>query len=206
MKYQEKLNEAEQLETQGKNFEAAKIFEEIGTKCLRESGKERREAPKIIARSIARYLLANNQAKAKDLAYQVMFMKDEHPFLSLQIESAISSKTHIIRAYEVSKLPTKIDSSYSVLNDIPRNRKVLKYESEVTIKNLWELNPFGQYVKKYDLVDQKYSNPQDLVNYILATKTGIWIIAAEDTSNKQFVIVISVTFNKNPVEVVHLKA
>ena len=205
MKYQEEIKKAEELESQGKDLEAAKIFEDIGTKCLREKGIERKEAPRIIGKSIARYLLANNKAKARDLAFQVIFMKEEHPFLSLQIETAISSKTNVTRAFEVTKLPKDIDESYTLLNGIPQNRKVMRNDSEVTIKSLWELTTFGVYEKKHDLIGQKYPQPNDLVNFILSTRTGVTIVGAEDITGKKFMIVVAVTFNDNPVQVVNLK-
>ncbi|NHJ46503.1 MAG: hypothetical protein FK733_01830 [Asgard group archaeon] len=206
MKYQEELKQAEELETQGKNLEAAKMFEDIGTKCLREEGAERQEAPRIIAKSIARYLLAGNNVKAQDLAYQVLFMKDEHPFLSLQIESAIASKTNIVRAYLVDKLPKTIDDDYKILKNIPQNRKVMKLNQEVTIKQMWELTIFGKYKQRFDLIGQSYPNPKGLINFLLSTKTGIHIIGAETSSGKAVLIVLAVTANLNPVEVVNIKS
>lgn len=205
MKYQEELKKAEELESQGKNIEAAKIFEEIGTKCLREEGLERQEAPRIIAKSIARYLLAGNTTKAQDLAYQVLFMKDEHPFLSLQVESAIASKANIVRAYLVNSIPKTIDDNYEILVKIPQNRAVLKLSQEVTIKNMWELTIFGEYKPKYDLIGQTYPNPKGLINFLLSTKTGINIIAGELTSGQKLMIILAVTNNLNPIEVVKIK-
>ena len=94
---------------------SAKIYEDVGTKSLREEGIERKAAPKIIGKSIARYLLAGKTAQAQDLAYQVIFMKEEDPFLSLQIETAISSKRNVIRGFLVSKYPAKIDENNKTL-------------------------------------------------------------------------------------------
>jgi hypothetical protein len=205
MKYQEELKQAEELESQGKNIEAAKMFEDIGTKCLREEGIERQEAPRIIAKSIARYLLAGNTTKAQDLAFQVLFMKDEHPFLSLQIESAIASKTNIVRAYLVDKLPEKIDDKYDVLLKIPQNRKVMKLEQGVLIKQMWELDIFGNYKPRYDLIGQSYPNPKNMINFLLSTKTGINIIGAETNAGKKIIIVMAVTNNLNPVEIMNIK-
>lgn len=205
MKYQEEIKKAEELESQGKNIEAAKIFEEIGTKCLREDGIERQEAPRIIAKSIARYLLAGNTTKAQDLAYQVLFMKDEHPFLSLQIESAIASKANIVRAYVVNSIPKVLNDDYEIFMKIPQNRAIMKLNQEVTIKNMWELTIFGDYKPKYDLIGQNYPNPKGLVNFLLSTKTGINIIAGELSSGQKIMIILAVTNNLNPLEVVKIK-
>jgi hypothetical protein len=205
MKYQEELKKAEELESQGKNIEAAKMLEDIGTKCLREEGIERQEAPRIIAKSIARYLLAGNTTKAQDLAFQVLFMKDEHPFLALQVESAIASKTNIVRAYLVKSIPKTINEDYDVLTKIPQNRSVMKFNQSVTIKNMWELTIFGDYKPKYDLIGQSYPNPKGLVNFLLSTKTGINIIGAELASGQKLMILLAVTDNLNPIEVVKIK-
>ena len=73
MNYQEKLEKAQNFVSEGKHLQAAKIFEEVGTKNLREGGDaEKKVAPKIIGKSIARYMLAGNITKAQDLAFQVM--------------------------------------------------------------------------------------------------------------------------------------
>ncbi|MHA1441461.1 MAG: hypothetical protein ACTSPK_06270 [Candidatus Heimdallarchaeota archaeon] len=200
MKYQDELKKAEELVTQGKNLEAAKIYEDIGTKSLREGGtEEKAAAPKIIAKSIARYLLAGNSVKAKDLAYQVLFMKDEDPFLSLQIETAISSKKYLMRLFYLNKIPKKITSDLDVLNGIPENNKVLKINSEVTIKNMWESTIFGDFENKYDLLDQK------LINYIQATRTGVTVLAVEALTGEKFLAVLASTFNEDPLEVIEPK-
>ncbi len=206
MKYQDELKKAEELVTQGKNLEAAKIYEDIGTKSLREGGtEEKAAAPKIMAKSIARYLLAGNSIKAKDLAYQVLFMKDEDPFLSLQIETAISSKKYLMRLFYLDKIPKKITSDLDVLNGIPENNKVLKINSEVTIKNMWESTIFGDFENKYDLLDQKYPNPTELINYIQATRTGVTILAVEALTGEKFLAVLASTFNEDPLEVIEPK-
>ncbi|MHA1221592.1 MAG: hypothetical protein ACTSQB_07650, partial [Candidatus Heimdallarchaeota archaeon] len=176
MKYQEEITKAEDLISQGKNLDAAKIYENIGTKCMREEGLEREAAPGIIAKSIARYLLAGKTSNAQDLAFQVLFMKDEHPFLSLQVETAISSKKSLVRGYLVNKIPKEINDNYEVLKEIPQNRKIMRINNEVTIKHTWELTVFGKYKKKYDLIGQTYSSPKEMINFIMATKTGINII------------------------------
>ena len=75
MKYQAELEKAQNFVSEGKHLKAAKIFEEVGTKSLREGGDaDKKAAPKIIAKSIARYMLAGNISKAQDLAFQVIFM------------------------------------------------------------------------------------------------------------------------------------
>jgi hypothetical protein len=206
MKYQDELKQAEELVTQGKNLEAAKIYEDIGTKSLREGGtEEKAAAPKIIAKSIARYLLAGNSVKAKDLAYQVIFMKDEDPFLSLQIETAISSKKYLMRLFYLDKIPKQLTSDLDVLNSIPENNKILKINSEVTIKDMWESTLFGDFEKKFDLIDQKYANTTELVNYIQSTRTGVTVLAAEALSGEKFLAVIAATFNEDPLEVIEPK-
>ncbi len=204
MKYQEQLDKADELVSQGKNFEAAKIYEDIGIKCLREDSAEREAAPAIIAKSIARYMLSEKITQAQDLAYQVIFMKDEHPFLSLQIETAISTKTNMIRGYIVNKIPTELTHDYEVLKQIPQNRKVMKINSELTIKQMWELTIFDQFQKRFDLIGQKYPSAKDMVNFIMATKTGINIVGADTASGQKVMIVIANTFNDDPVEVVKL--
>jgi len=206
MKYQDELKQAEELVTQGKNLEAAKIYEDIGTKSLREGGtEEKAAAPKIIAKSIARYLLAGNSVKAKDLAYQVIFMKDEDPFLSLQIETAISSKKYLMRLFYLDKIPKQLTCDLDVLNSIPENNKILKINSEVTIKDMWESTLFGDFEKKFDLIDQKYANTTELVNYIQSTRTGVTVLAAEALSGEKFLAVIAATFNEDPLEVIEPK-
>ncbi|NHJ86359.1 MAG: hypothetical protein FK734_12925 [Asgard group archaeon] len=205
MKYQTDLEKAQELENQGNHIQAAKILEDIGTKCMREEGEERSVAPKIIARSIARYLLAGENARAQDLAYQVLFMKEEDPFLSLQVESAISVKRNIIRAFVVSKIPTKLEKEQEIFNGIPQNRKILKMNTKVTIKNQWEYTVFGEYKPKFDLISQEYQNPQEMINFILATQTGISIIGAESASGEKIMIILAVTFNDDPVEIITIK-
>ncbi|MHA1504200.1 MAG: hypothetical protein ACTSPT_03305 [Candidatus Heimdallarchaeota archaeon] len=175
MKYQDELKKAEELVTQGKNLEAAKIYEDIGTKSLREGGN------------------------------QVLFMKDEDPFLSLQIETAISSKKYLMRLFYLNKIPKKITSDLDVLNGIPENNKVLKINSEVTIKNMWESTIFGDFESKYDLLDQKYPNPTELINYIQATRTGVTVLAVEALTGEKFLAVLASTFNEDPLEVIEPK-
>jgi hypothetical protein len=204
MKYKEQLDKAEKLEAEGKNVEAAKIYEDVGTKSLREEGVERKAAPKIMGKSIARYLLAGNITKAQDLAFQVLFMKDEDPFLSLQIESAISSKTNIIRGFIVSKIPANMDDKNKTLLEIPQNRKVMKIDKEITVKKIWEQTTYGEYKEKFDLVDQKYPNPREMINFILSTKTGITIVGGETTDGQKILVLIAVTFNEDPLEVINL--
>ena len=199
------LEQAEKMEREENHLEAAKIYEKIGTKILREGGDERKEAPKIIAKSIARYILANNLIKAQDLAFQVLMIKDEDPFLSMQIESAISGKNQLVRGFIVDKIPKEIDDNFEILTKIPQNRKILKINNEVTIKQLWEGTVFGDFKKKYDLLEQKYSNPKEMINFILSTKTGVNIIGAETASGQKFIVLIAITFNKDPVEVVEIK-
>ncbi len=206
MKYKEQLDKAEKLEAEGKHLEAAKIYEDVGTKSLREEGIERKAAPKIIGKSIARYLLAGNIAQAQDLAYQVIFMKEEDPFLSLQIETAISTKTNIIRGFLVSKFPTKMEKNNKTLLEVPQNRKIMKIEKEITVKKLWEQTEFGQYKEKYDLIDQKYPTPKEMINFILSTKTGINIVGGETTDGQKILVLIAVTFNEDPMEVIDLKS
>lgn len=206
MDYQDQLADAQKLENEGKNIEAAKIYENIGTKLLREGNEEeKKEASRIIAKSIARYLLADNTSKAQDLAYQVLFMKDSDPFLSLQIESAISPKNQLIRGYIVKTIPKDLDEKHEIFTKIPQNRKIMKISNEVAIKSLWEGTIFGSYVRKYDLVDQKFPNPKNMINFILSTKTGVSIVGAETTNGEKMVILIAATFNKDPVEVLHPK-
>lgn len=205
MKYKEQLDKAEQLEVQGKNVEAAKIYEDIGTKSLREEGEERKAAPKIIAKSIARYMLAGKIAQAQDLAFQVLFMKDEDPFLSLQIETAISSKTNVVRGFLVKKFPTKMDDNNKTLLEIPQNRKVMKIEKEIIIKKMWEQTIYGEYKEKFDLLNQKYPNPKEMINFILSTKTGINIVGGETLDGQKILVLIAVTFNDDPIEVIDLK-
>ena len=206
MKYQAELEKAQNFITEGKHLEAAKIFEEVGTKSLREGGdEEKKAAPKIIANSIARYLLAGNIVKAQDLAFQVIFMKDSDPFLSLQIETAISTKNEMIRAFIVKNIPKELTSDLDILEQIPQNNKVLKITSEVTIKKMWERTISGTIKQKFDLNDQKFPNTKDMINFILSTKTGIIIIGAETASGEKLLILIAVTFNQDPVEVVNLK-
>ncbi len=203
MKYQAELDKAQNFVSEGKHLKAAKIFEEIGTKSLREGGDaEKKAAPKIIAKSIARYMLAGNISKAQDLAFQVIFMKESDPFLSLQIEAAISTKKELIRAFIVKKIPKEITEEYEALTQIPQNRKVLKITSEVTIKNMWEWTNFGTIEKKYDLIDQKYSSPKEMFNFILATKTGVNLVGAEAVSGEKLLVLFAVTFNQDPVEVI----
>ncbi|NHJ31969.1 MAG: hypothetical protein FK732_03815 [Asgard group archaeon] len=206
MKYQEQLDKAEQFESQGKNLEAAKIYEDIGTKSLREEGEVRKAAPKIIGKSIARYMLAGKIAQAQDLAFQVLFMKDEDPFLSLQIETAVSSKTDIIRGFIVSKIPVKMDNENKTLQGIPQNRKVMKIEKEVTIKKMWEQTIYGEYNEKFDLIDQKYPNPKEMINFIISTKTGVTVVGGETLDGQKILVLIAVTFNDDPIEVIDLKA
>ncbi|MCE7744422.1 MAG: hypothetical protein GPJ52_04735 [Candidatus Heimdallarchaeota archaeon] len=205
MKYKEQLDKAEQLEAQGKNVEAAKIYENIGTKSLREEGEERKAAPKIIAKSIARYILAGKITQAQDLAFQVLFMKDEDPFLSLQIETAISSKTNVVRGFLIKKFPTKMDDNNKTLLEIPQNRKVMKIEKEVTIKKMWEQTIYGEYKEKFDLLDQKYPNPKEMINFILSTKTGINIVGGETLDGQKILVLIAATYNDDPIEVIDLK-
>ncbi len=205
MKYKEQLEIAEQLEAQGKNVEAAKIYENIGTKSLREEGEERRAAPKIIAKSIARYMLAGKITQAQDLAFQVLFMKEEDPFLSLQIETAISSKTNVVRGFLVKKFPAKMDDDNKTLLEIPQNRKVMKIEKEITIKKMWEQTIYGEYKEKFDLLNQKYLNPKEMINFILSTKTGINIVGGETLDGQKILVLIATTFNDDPIEVIDLK-
>jgi len=206
MKYKEQLGKAEKFEEQGNHLEAAKIYEDVGTKSLREEGVERRAAPKIIGKSIARYLLAGKTAQAQDLAYQVIFMKDEDPFLSLQIETAISSRTNIIRGFIVNKLPAKMDENNKTLLEIPQNRKIMKIEKEITITKLWEQTEFGRYKEKFDLINQKYPNPKEMINFILSTKTGINIVGGETADGQKILVLIAITFNEDPMEVIDLKS
>ena len=206
MKYQAELKKAEELIEQGKNLEAAKIYEDIGTKSLREGGTdEKAAAAKIIAKSIARYLLAGNSVKAKDLAYQVLFMKDDDPFLSLQIETAISSKKYLMRLFYLDKIPKKLTSDLDVLNRIPENNKIMKISSEVTVKDMWESTIFGDFDKKYDLIDQKYANPMEMINFIQSTRTGVTVLAAEAVTGEKFLAVLATTFNEDPLEVIEPK-
>jgi len=206
MKYQAELKKAEELIEQGKNLEAAKIYEDIGTKSLREGGTdEKAAAPKIIAKSIARYLLAGNSVKAKDLAYQVLFMKDDDPFLSLQIETAISSKKYLMRLFYLDKIPKKLTSDLDVLNRIPENNKIMKISSEVTVKDMWESTIFGDFDKKYDLIDQKYANPMEMINFIQSTRTGVTVLAVEAVTGEKFLAVLATTFNEDPLEVIEPK-
>ena len=201
MKFQAQLDKAQQLVTEGKHLEAAKIFEEVGTKSLREGGEEEKKAaPKIIANSIARYMLAGNITKAQDLAFQVIFMKDKDPFLSLQIETAISTKKELIRAFIVSKIPTEITDDYDALEQIPQNSKIMKMTGEVTIKKMWERTIYGTLKQKFDLNDQKYSNPKEMINFILSTRTGITVIGADVASGEKLLILLAVTYNEDPVE------
>ncbi|HUU76727.1 MAG TPA: hypothetical protein VMX55_00175 [candidate division Zixibacteria bacterium] len=206
MSYKTELEKAEKLEGEGKHLEAAKLYEDIGTKILREGGEhEKKEAPRIIAKSIARYMLADNIVKAQDLAFQTLIMKDEDPFLSLQIEAAISAKKQLVRAYIVDKIPKEINEDYEVLSKIPQNRKVMKMNSEITVKKTWEGTIFGDFKNKYDLIEQKYSNPKEMINFILSTKTGVFIIGAETASGQKIVVLVAVTFNKDPIEVLEIK-
>lgn len=206
MKYKEQLEKAEQFEAQGKNVEAAKIYEDIGTKSLREEGDERRAAPKIIAKSIARYMLAGKITQAQDLAFQVLFMKEEDPFLSLQIETAISSKTNVVRGFLVKKFPAKMDDDNKTLQEIPQNRKVMKIEKEITIMKMWEQTIYGEYKEKFDLLNQKYPNPKEMINFILSTKTGINIVGGETLDGLKILVLIAATFNDDLIEVIDLKS
>ena len=206
MKYQAQLDKAQQIVTEGKHLEAAKIFEEVGTKSLREGGdEEKKAAPKIIANSIARYMLAGNVTKAQDLAFQVIFMKEKDPFLSLQIETAISTKKELIRAFIVKKIPTEITDDYDALEQIPQNNKIMKMAGEVTIKKMWERTIYGTLKQKFDLNDQKYSSTKEMINFILSTRTGITVIGAEVASGEKLLILLAVTYNDDPVEVVSSK-
>ena len=206
MSYKAELEIAQQLVSEGKNLEAAKKFEDIGTKLLREgSEQEKKEAPKIIAKSIARYMLADNLIKAQDLAFQVIFMKDEDPFLSLQVESAISAKNQLVRAYIIDKFPNEITADYDVLNGIPQNRKVMSLNKETTVKHLWEGTVYGKYKQRFDIIGQTFTNPKELINYLQSTKTGIWVAGAEIASGQKIIVLVAVTFNKDPVEVIEPK-
>ncbi len=203
MNYQEELEKAQNFVSEGKHLQAAKIFEEVGTKSLRDGGDAaKKAAPKIIGKSIARYMLAGDITKAQDLAFQVIFMKDNDPFLSLQIESAISTKKELIRAFIVNKIPKELTENYEALTQIPQNRKVLKISSEVTVKNVWEWANLGIIKKKYDLIDQKYSSPKEMINFILSTKTGVTVVGAEAASGEKILVILAVTFNQDPVEVI----
>ncbi|MHA1630127.1 MAG: hypothetical protein ACTSXO_10585 [Candidatus Heimdallarchaeota archaeon] len=204
MKYDSELKKAEEFENQGKHLQAAKIFEEIGRKCMRESGIERSEAPRIIAKSIAHYLLAEKKEHARDLAFQAVFMKEEHPLLSIQIEAAIASKKKIVRIFETSSIPKKITEDDPLFRKIPENRKMLKETTEITIKRFWEGTLSGKFEEKYDLLEQKHANIQELINFILATKTGVNVIGAEMANGKKVLVLTAVTFNENPVEIIQL--
>lgn len=206
MTYKTELDKAMTLEREGKSIEAAKLFEEVGTKMLREgTDEEKKQAAKIIGKSIARYLLADKTTKAQDLAFQVLFMKDSDPFLSLQVESAITAKKQLVRGFIVDKIPEELSEDNEVLNGIPQTRKITKINSEVTIKELWEGSIFGPFIRKYDLVNQTYTNPKEMINFILSTKTGVLVVGAEATNGKKMLVLIAVTFNKDPVEVLEPK-
>jgi len=204
MKYEAELKKAEEFESQGNHLQAAKIFEEIGRKCMREGEGEREAAPKIIAKSIAHYLLAEEKERARDLAFQAIFMKEEHPLLSIQVEAAIAAKKEIVRLFEVSKIPKKIDINNETLQGIPENRKLIKDGSEVTIKKFWEGTLFGSFEEKYDLLEQKYPNIKELINFILTTKTGMNVIGIETAGGKKIMLLVAVTYNENPLEVIQL--
>ena len=78
-------------------------------------------------------------------------------------------------------------------------KKVMKIASEVTIKKMWERTISGTIKQKFDLNEQKFPNPKEMINFILSTKTGIIIIAAETASGEKLLILIAVTFNQDPV-------
>ncbi|MHA1155815.1 MAG: hypothetical protein ACTSQK_06860, partial [Candidatus Heimdallarchaeota archaeon] len=106
------------------------------------------------------------------------------------------------RAFIVNKIPKEITENYEALTQIPQNRKVLKISSEVTVKSVWEWANLGIIKKKYDLIDQKYSSPKEMINFILSTKTGVTVVAAEAASGEKILVIFAVTFNQDPVEVV----
>lgn len=206
MNYQEELDKADKLAQEGQHLEAAQLYEQIGTQILREGdvdSEERCAAPKIIAKSIGRYLIAEKSEKGKNLAYQVLFMKEEDPFLSLVIESAISPKKQLVRTFYINELPEELDDEYLViLAGIPQNRKILKIDKKITIKNLWEYTIFGAIEKKYDLIGQEFTNPKEMVNVLLSIKRGVHIIAAETEGGEKILAQIALTLNDLPVEVV----
>jgi hypothetical protein len=206
MIYQEELDRAEQLVAEGKNVEAAKLYEDIGTKCLREGGEEeRKEAPKIFGKSIARYLISGEKTKAQDLAFQVQNMKNEDPFLSIQIETAISTKKSLIRSFFIESIPEEMTEEFQKLHTIPQNRKIMKIKNGVTIKKMWEWTVFGEMKPKFDLLEQQFESPEKMINYLMATNTGVIIVAAELENGQKILVETAVTFNEDPVEIIEPK-
>ncbi|MCK5159339.1 MAG: hypothetical protein KAR08_09295, partial [Candidatus Heimdallarchaeota archaeon] len=84
-------------------------------------------------------------------------------------------------------------------------RKVMKIEKEITIKKMWEQTIYGEYNEKFDLLNQKYPNPKEMINFILSTKTGINIVGGETSDGQKILVLIAVTFNDDPIEVIDLK-
>ena len=76
---------------------------------------------------------------------------------------------------------------------------------EITIKKMWEQTAYGQYKEKFDLINQKYPNPKEMINFILSTKTGITIVGGEVADGQKLLVLIAVTFNDDPLEVIDLK-
>ncbi|MBD3191604.1 MAG: hypothetical protein GF308_13230 [Candidatus Heimdallarchaeota archaeon] len=206
MKYQEELDKADELAHEGNHLEAAKLYEQIGTQILREGNtdsEERRAAPKIIAKSIGRYLIAEKSDQGKNLAYQVLFMKEEDPFLSLVIESAISPKKQLVRMFYIDDFPDELTEKHlAILAGIPQNRKILKIDKKITIKNLWEYTIFGEIEKKYDLIGQQFPTPKEMVNSILSIKRGIQILLAEIEGGERILAQIALTLNDLPIEII----
>ena len=64
---------------------------------------------------------------------------------------------------------------------------------------------FGDFENKYELLDQKYTNPTELINYIQSTRTGVTVLAVEAVSGEKFLAVLAATFNEDPIEVIEPK-
>ena len=44
---------------------------------------------------------------------------------------------------------------------------------------MWEQTTFGDYIEKFDFINQKFPNPKEMINFIFSTKTGINIVGGE---------------------------
>jgi hypothetical protein len=203
LSYQEQLDKAQELVEKGEHSKAAKMYEDIGTKQLREGGDEQQaKAAKVLGKSIAHYLLAENEFEAKTLAFQVLYLKEKDPFLALQIESAISPNKTLARAFYCSEFLDNITEKQQLLNSIPESKEIFSLEQTVTIKKMWKKNIHDEYIAQYDLLEQSYETVKEMVNYIFSIKTGVIVLGGQLKNGKKVLIQLVKTYNTNPVEVI----
>ncbi|MEA2071871.1 MAG: hypothetical protein U9O98_11355 [Asgard group archaeon] len=205
MSIQKQLHEAKELASAGQHLQAAKLFENVATKMLRTGNEEKQNSSaNIFAKSIAHYLLAEKENEARNLAFQVQFMKESDPFLALQVESAICPTHQLVRTFYIDSFPDSSRDISEFQKDIPNNHKIMQIQESIIIKFHWQKNIFGLWERKYSLHNQEFDSPKKFINYALSTQRGIHLFAVETASGEKILIQIAVTFNKNPVDILQI--